>query len=192
MSTETIAPDWMAGFKPQPQRPRRTKAELAEAAAAKDARAAEQAASGVEHVPAAIPGVQGFLKNRSGNPRGRPKGSKDKRTILLEQLQDAGQEITNVVIEQARAGDLSAAALVWQRILPPLKAQAAPVAFQFDRSATLLEQGGSILAAVASGQMDADTARALIGCLSTLAGLKIDELDERMAALEDRLKGRVL
>lgn len=133
-----------------------------------------------------------FVKGRSGNPVGRPKGSKNPRTILPEQLNDAGQEITQLVIDKAREGDLSAAAIIMARLVPPLKAQAATVAFQFDRSATLLEQGGAILAAVAAGSLDAETGRALIGCLSTLAGLKIDELDERMAALEDRLKGRML
>ncbi len=133
-----------------------------------------------------------FKPGQSGNPRGRPKGSKNPRTLLLEQLNDAGTEITQLVIDKAKEGDLSAAAIIMARLVPPLKAQAAPVAFTFDRTATLLEQGGAILAAVANGAMDPESGRALIGCLSTLAGLKIDELDERMAALEDKLKGRVL
>ncbi len=64
------------------------------------------------------PKPRGFQK---GNP-GRPKGARNKATVLAERLMEKDvRGITNVVVEQALAGDLQAAKLVLDRVAPPPK-----------------------------------------------------------------------
>lgn len=129
----------------------------------------------------------GFLPGVSGNPAGRPKGSKDKKTLVAQEFEKEGSAIARVVIDKALAGDISAANIVLQRISPPLKTRAEKVKFELDSNAPLTGQARQILAAVALGEVDPDTGQVLINCISAFAGLRqVDELDERLRALEGR------
>jgi hypothetical protein len=66
--------------------------------------------------------------NRAGDPRGkpfqrgnpgRPKGARNKRTILVEQIMARDLEaIARAVSDAARGGDMRAAALVLDRLAP--------------------------------------------------------------------------
>ncbi len=133
------------------------------------------------------PGRGGFMPGVSGNPAGRPKGSKDKKTLVAQEFEKEGSAVAAVVIEKAKGGDMTAANIVLQRISPPLKTRAEKVQFSLDANAPLTEQGRQILMAVAEAQIDPETGRLLIDCLSTFAGLRqVDELDERLRALEGK------
>ena len=60
-----------------------------------------------------------FPKGKSGNPRGKPKGARHKTTLLAEKLmQDDAENIVNAVLTAARDGDMTAARIVLDRILP--------------------------------------------------------------------------
>lgn len=71
-----------------------------------------------------------FTKGQSGNPRGRPKGSKNKSTLLREAMQSKADrilskevpEVLKVVIRAAKAGDMSAAKMILDRAVPVKKA----------------------------------------------------------------------
>src|SRR6186713_2527243 len=61
-----------------------------------------------------------FEKDQSGNPQGRPSGSRNKASILLDQLaDDEAEAIQRLVIDAAKTGDLKAAELLLARIWPP-------------------------------------------------------------------------
>jgi hypothetical protein len=121
----------------------------------------------------------------SPNPKGRPAGILDKRTKMTQALADEAPEITRVVIEAAKAGDLQAASLVLSRVCPPLKANAERVQFELDGTLTLAEQAQQILSAVADGKVDPETGKTLIGCLSSVAGIQaVAELENRIILLE--------
>jgi hypothetical protein len=63
-----------------------------------------------------------FQKGTSGNPKGRPKGSLNKATVLAEQLLDGeAEEITRKCVELAKNGDRTALRLVMERLLPRRK-----------------------------------------------------------------------
>jgi Family of unknown function (DUF5681) len=63
--------------------------------------------------------VPRFQKGQSGNPEGRPPGSRNKATLLIEQLlDDATKDITKKAIELAKAGDSTALRLCMDRIVP--------------------------------------------------------------------------
>ena len=123
----------------------------------------------------------------SGNPAGRPKGSKDKKTLVVQEFEKEGSAIARVVIDKALAGDISAANLALQRISPPLKTRAEKVKFELDSKAPLTDQARQILAAVALGEVDPDTGQVLINCISAFAGLRqVDDLEARLRALEGK------
>jgi len=133
------------------------------------------------------PGRGGFMPGVSGNPAGRPKGSKDKKTLVALEFEKEGSAVARVVIDKALEGDISAANLVLQRISPPLKTRAEKVRFQLDPRAALTEQARQVLAAMALGEIDPDTAQVVINCISAFAGLRqVDELDQRLRALEGK------
>jgi hypothetical protein len=69
-----------------------------------------------------------FRKGVSGNPDGRPSGSRNKTTIAVENLLDGEAEaLTRKAIELAKRGDMAALSLCLERIAPPRKDR--PVAF---------------------------------------------------------------
>ena len=67
-----------------------------------------------------------FKKGISGNKRGRPKGAKNKENLLREVIQNKAQDmmlsnierIVDVVCEKAREGDLTAAKMIMDRVVP--------------------------------------------------------------------------
>jgi hypothetical protein len=63
-----------------------------------------------------------FEKGKSGNPGGRPKGSRNAATLALEILLDGqAQALTQKAIDLALTGDIPAPRLCLDRILPPRK-----------------------------------------------------------------------
>jgi hypothetical protein len=90
-----------------------------------------------------------------------------------------------VVVDAALGGDMTAAGLVLSRLLPPMRAQAERVQFELSPEVPLSAQAQEILQAVAEGKLDADTARILIGCIQSVAGIKAtEELEQRIIILE--------
>jgi len=136
-------------------------------------------------VPTPAPPGGRWQKGQSGNPAGRPKGSLSKRDKIAQTLNEDGPEVARVVIDAALAGDMQAAGLVLSRVLPPMRAQAERVQFELSPDAPLSEQAHQILFAVSEGRLDADTARILIGCIQSVAGIKAtEELEQRIIILE--------
>lgn len=71
-----------------------------------------------------------FPKGKSGNPRGRPKGSKNSTTILKEALkqdfdkalQKDFSKIMKAIVDKAKEGDMVAAKMILDRVVPVTKA----------------------------------------------------------------------
>lgn len=114
-----------------------------------------------------------FKSGQSGNPKGRPVGSKNKRTLLAQQLEDAGSAVQAVVIKKAlEEEDMQAAALVMSRVNPPLRPAAQRVQFELDTSLPIADQSRQIVQAVANGELDVDTGKQLLDMLSAYIGMK--------------------
>ena len=78
-----------------------------------------------EHPPLEPVRGRPFKKGRSGNPRGRPAGSRNKRTLAAAVLLDGESEaLTRKAVELALAGDPTALRLCIERILPPCRERA--------------------------------------------------------------------
>lgn len=126
-----------------------------------------------------------FKPGRSGNPGGRPPGAKNKRTLVGEALEARCEDVARAVIAAALGGDMQAAKLCLERVKPPLRDEGPRVKFTFDPSMSLTVQAQHVLQACAEGEMDVDTCKVLLGCITALGGLmQTDELAARIAALE--------
>lgn len=130
-----------------------------------------------------------FVKGQSGNPVGRKPGTKNKRTLVGEALEARSEDVAKAVIAAALDGDMTAAKLVLERVKPPLRDEGPRVKFMFDPSMSLTAQAQHVLQACAAGEMDVDTCKVLLGCITALGGLmQTDELAARIAALEAAAK----
>jgi len=124
-----------------------------------------------------------WKKGESGNPQGKPPGSGELQRLRAA-ISEHVPEIIGKLVEGARGGDIQAARLILERVLPPMKAieQAQPVNLAGE---TLTEQGRAVLSAIASGELSAGQGAALIGAIATLGKVaELDELARRVAALE--------
>ena len=60
-----------------------------------------------------------FEPGKSGNPKGRPKGSRNQATLLAEALLDGEAEtLTRTMIEKASDGDTNAMRFCLERLVP--------------------------------------------------------------------------
>ncbi|MDA8705616.1 DUF5681 domain-containing protein [Litoricolaceae bacterium] len=71
-----------------------------------------------------------FLKGCSGNPAGRPLGSKNKCTQFRELLEDDLPALVSVLRDKALDGDMNAMRLVLERLVP--KVQVVDMSLQSD------------------------------------------------------------
>ena len=126
-----------------------------------------------------------FIKGKSGNPSGRPRGIQDKRTALKDLLTPHAPDLVSKAVELAMQGDTTALRMCIDRLIPPLKAQANQT--QLDASGSLSERGEAILKAITVGELDPATGNSLIGALATQAKLlEVTTIEERLSALEER------
>ena len=121
----------------------------------------------------------------SGNPKGRPKGSgqvAQLRAAIAAQV----PALLAKLMQQALEGDTSAARLLLERVVAPLKAQEAPQALVLP-DGSLTDQGRAVLRSVASGELAPSQGAALLGAIGQLARVaEVDELTRRIEALEER------
>ena len=128
-----------------------------------------------------------FQKGESGNPDGRPKGSRNAATLALETLLDGqAQALTQKAIDVALTGDIPALRLCLDRILPPRKDR--PVTFALppiesaqDAAATV----SAVLTAVAAGDLTPADAGEISRLIETyVKAFETAELAERLERLE--------
>lgn len=130
-----------------------------------------------------------WRKGQSGNPKGKPAGTRNKATMMVLALMETGaKEITEVVITAARGGDLTAARLVLDRLAPPARER--PISINLPDTATcegINQAQQAILEAVGAGELLPGEGQALVGIVEARRkALETQELEQRVAALENR------
>ena len=129
-----------------------------------------------------------WAKGQSGNPAGKPAGARNKSTRMVLTIMEGGaKEITEAVVRLAKEGDLSAARLVIERLLPPAKDRPVFVALpDTDTAAGIAQAQAAILQAVAAGELLPGEAATLAGIVEVRRkALETQELEQRIAALEE-------
>lgn len=129
-----------------------------------------------------------FLPGKTGNPKGKPKGTKSKRNQLIDTIMaedDNAEAIIIQLVEQAKGGDTQAANILLARYAPPARSTYNNVNFQLDDDLSPLQRGSQILDAVANGDLAPDVGNMLITSLTALARTaELVELEQRIAAME--------
>lgn len=128
--------------------------------------------------------MSGFKKGQSGNPQGRPKGIVT-QAKLRQSIEKDLPEIIGAMVEAAKGGDVAAARMLVDKVLPSVKAQDQAVSLPVDGS-DLAKDGRAIMSAVGLGEVTPETASRLLQGLGSLAKIiETAELLERVEALED-------
>jgi hypothetical protein len=132
-----------------------------------------------------------FQPGRSGNPRGRPLGSRNATTRAVEALLDGeAQAITRKAIEAALGGDMVAIRLVLDRVSPPRKSR--PISIDLPPTGDAAGVAAAqqvVVQALAQGELLLDEATALSGLLEgRRKALETEELEMRIQRLEQRRK----
>jgi hypothetical protein len=133
--------------------------------------------------------VMPFEKGESGNLAGRPRGARNRATLLMQNLlADDAEAIGRKAIEMAIAGDLAAIRLCMDRLAPARKDE--PVAFELppiEKPADIVAATASIVAAVAAGELTPSQAAEVSKVIDVhVRALESKGFDERLTKLENQ------
>jgi hypothetical protein len=121
---------------------------------------------------------------RSGNPKGKPAGSGELQKLRASIATDVSEILAGLVLA-AKGGDVQAARLILERVLPPVKAIEQAVELALPDGGTLTAQGRAVLSAVALGDLAPGQGAQLLAAIGSLARVtEIDELTQRIDNLE--------
>lgn len=121
---------------------------------------------------------------QSGNPAGRTPGTGEVAR-LRARIAERVPEILDKLTELATAGDVQAARLLLERVLPPVKAVELPIELVIGEGG-LGDQARHMLAGATQGVLAPDQASALLGALAAVAKItETDELIKRIERLEE-------
>ncbi len=129
-----------------------------------------------------------FPTGQSGNPSGRPQGSRNKATLALQSLLDGQAEaLTLKAVEMALAGDMQALRLCMERIVPPRKD--APITFDMPPLKTAedaVTASAAIAQALAAGELTPSEASTLSNMVQAFTeSIKTADLEARIKAIEE-------
>lgn len=133
-----------------------------------------------------------YMRGKSGNPAGKPKGTRHKATQAMMILLDCESEaLTRKAVELALEGDTTALKLCLDRIAPPLKPCAQGVNMNLERHANLTETAKAILNAASGGEIPPDIAAQLIYAVASVARVEeVETIKQRLEAIERAMKER--
>ena len=124
---------------------------------------------------------------KPGNP-GRPPGSKNKITQLLEQLAEGqAEQLVKKVLELAQAGDVSCLRMMLDRLWPPRKGQPVNMVMPpINTSQDVFPAIASIWTAIREGRLTPDEASALSIVIDrSIQAIELHDITKRIAALEE-------
>src|SRR3984957_18171636 len=125
-----------------------------------------------------------FQIGQSGNPSGRPRGARNKRTLTLESIMEGDSEvITRKAIEMAKGGHMAAIRLVVDRLAPAGKER--PIDFELpalNTPADAIAASAAIAAAVSAGDLTPLEATRLSNVVHAyVQALEADDIERRPA-----------
>jgi Family of unknown function (DUF5681) len=131
-----------------------------------------------------------FQPGRSGNPKGRPAGTRNTATVAAQALLDGEAEaLTRKAIERALAGDSTALRLCLERLVAPRKGRLVTLDLpELRYTGDLVASMATVIKAMAEGRLSPDEAQAAGSVLELhRRAVETDKLERRVAALESRV-----
>lgn len=128
-----------------------------------------------------------FKPGQSGNPAGKPKGTRHRTTLAIEALLEGqATALTQKALELALDGDMTALRLCMDRLAPVRRDR--PVTFDLPKVETaddLPKATQAIMEAVAGGELTPSEAAELGKLVDAHAkAIEVTDLHRRLAALE--------
>jgi hypothetical protein len=128
-----------------------------------------------------------FKPGKSGNPKGKPPGTRNKITEKIEALMEGQAEaVTQKAIDCALAGDVVALRLVLDRVAPPRRGRRFALDLgPVDGAHGLANAMSAVIAAMGRAELSAEEAQSVAAVIDA-AGNAYErrELEGRIAALE--------
>ena len=129
-----------------------------------------------------------FPKGTSGNPAGRPKGSRARTALALDAiLEGEAEEITRKAIELAKDGDPQALRMCLDRLVPARKDRL--ITFELppiDTVEDARKATGALLQAVAAGEITPSEAAELSKLtVAHVEAIKATDFEERLRRIEE-------
>jgi hypothetical protein len=128
-----------------------------------------------------------FEKGRSGNPAGRPPGTRNRATLAAEFLLDGqAAALTEKAVERALAGSDLALKICLDRILAPRRERTVHFALPaIESAADLAATLGAVAAAVADGALTPGEALALSQVAATfIKAIETSDFERRLLLIE--------
>ena len=132
-------------------------------------------------------GATQFAPGQSGNPSGRPKGSRNRSTKALEAIFEGEAEaLTRKAIEMALEGDTVALRMCMDRLMPVRKDR--PITFtlpEIETAADLTKATKALMQGVADGEITPSEAAELSKLVDAhVKAVEVQDVATRLAALE--------
>lgn len=136
-------------------------------------------------------GNQGrFRPGVSGNPRGRPEGSRNRATLAIESLLAGEAEaLTRKLITKAKRGNIDALKYILSRIIPPpRKDRTVSVTLpEITTAVDISKAFDCLLHAIADGTLTPGEGQAIASVIeANRRGIELSEIEARLSALEER------
>jgi hypothetical protein len=132
-----------------------------------------------------------FPKGQSGNPKGRPPGTRNAALVALDAIgEENAKDILQAAVTAAKAGDIRAADTILSRIWPARKGR--PIVLSLPaitNAAGVMQALARITEAASSGEITTDEAQAFAALVQgQRKAIETHELEQRIAALETKLE----
>ena len=129
-----------------------------------------------------------FQPGQSGNPHGRPVGSRNKVTVAIERLlEERAEVIVDRAIHMATYGDKAMLRLCLDRLYAPRKDRHIPFALpEMNSASDAVKAAAAITAGVAAGELTPSEAAHLSHLVANYAKAIEVEVAERDARLKEK------
>ncbi|HEU0139866.1 MAG TPA: DUF5681 domain-containing protein [Bryobacteraceae bacterium] len=129
-----------------------------------------------------------FTPGASGNPAGRPRGARNRASLLCQELLDGSAEaITARLVGLAKRGDRAALRLVIERVLPVRRDRVVEALElpKIRKAEDLVQAASVVVAAAAAGQLSLEEARGFMALIEAeRRAIETADLAVRIEALE--------
>ena len=130
-----------------------------------------------------------FKPGQSGNPAGRPQGSRHKVSLLVDSMIEREAEaLTTKALELAKEGHEWLLVACLDRLAPVRKSR--PIRLDLpsvETAGNILKAQAVVVGAVARGELDTDEAKAMADILETKRrAIESVDFEKRLLALEER------
>jgi hypothetical protein len=134
-----------------------------------------------------------FKKGQSGNPKGKPKGTRNRTTLIAQNLLEGQAEaLVEKMVRLALDGDLTCLRVCIERLVPPKREELIDMDLpEIGVAADIPKIFSALTARLREGGITPTEARTLIDLVEAARRLfEAAEFEKRIGALEEEVKSR--